>query len=455
MTMTRTEPMANRAASGLDKPDLGLLAIGNLSFGFLGIQIAFALQTSNVSRIFQILGASIDQLPLLWIAGPLTGLLVQPLVGYCSDRTWGAFGRRRPYFVVGAVLSAVSLVWLPASGALWLAVPAFWLLDISLNVTMEPFRAFVGDMLPERQRTTGYAVQTVFIGIGALAASAAPWTLHHVFGMTGHAASGGVSDSVRWSFYIGAVALAAAVLWTVVSTREYSPAQLASFEGEQPAAPAEGSPGESWGAALRGLAADIGHMPAGMRHLARVQFFSWCGLFILWIYATPSVAYRQFGGALAGSTAYDAAGDWVGVLFAAYNGVAAAYAFLIPALARRLGRERLHALNLLAGAAGLASLSWVTDPHWLFASMVGIGIAWASILTLPYALLCGSVPYAKFGLYMGVFNFFIVLPQLVVSGLMGPLVRGAFSANPAGVMMVAGLSLATGAALAWRRTTHE
>jgi maltose/moltooligosaccharide transporter len=440
-----SEPLISTPAA---KPRLGLAAIGNLSFGFFGIQIAFALQTANVSRIFQTLGAAIDQLPILWVAGPLTGLLVQPIIGYLSDRTWGRFGRRRPYFLAGAILSTTALVLLPNAPYLWLAVAAFWLLDISLNVSMEPFRAFVGDMLPEEQRTTGYAVQTIFIGCGALAASAAPWVFANLLGIRGDAPAGIVPDAVRVAFYIGAAALFVAVLWTVLSTREYSPEQLARFAAAAGLPPAAEAPAVH---PLRELWGDLVGMPQVMRRLAVIQFFSWCAFFVLWIYGTPVVAYHQYGGALAGTAAYNAAGDWVGVMFAVYNGVAAGYAFLLPPLAARFGRERVHAANLAAGAAGFLGFVMTRNPQLLVLAMVGIGMAWASVLTMPYALLCGAIPYRKLGVYMGIFNFFIVLPQLVVAGVMGFVVHLAFPGDPAGVMTIAAGSFLIAAALSWRR----
>jgi len=430
------------------KPRLGLLAIGNLSFGFFGIQVAFALQAANVSRIFQTLGASIDSLPVLWIAGPVTGLLVQPVVGYLSDRTWGWLGRRRPYFLAGAIASAIALATLPNSSFLWLAVIAFWLLDVSINVSMEPFRAFVGDMLPAEQRTTGYAVQTIFIGTGALIASAAPRLLGLWAGVSSDAPAGIVPDSVRFAFYLGAVALFAAVLWTVVSTREYSPEQLTGFAGGEPTAAPVAA--RRFGA-VRSLIEDLFAMPPVMRRLALIQFFSWCGLFVLWIFATPVVAVHHFHGAIPGSHAYNEAADHVGVLLSAYNGVAAAYAFALPPLAARFGQERIHAINLLAGALGLAGFWLTRNPDVLYVAMLGVGVAWASILTMPYAILCGAIPYRKFGTYMGLFNFFIVLPQLVVSGAAGYVVRHAFPDDPAGIMLVGGGALVVAAALSWRR----
>ncbi len=452
--------IAEHVPQPLSKPRLPIGAIANLSFGFLGIQIAFGLQTANVSRIFQILGASIDSLPILWIAGPVTGLLVQPIIGYLSDRTWGRLGRRRPFFLLGAVLSTIALVLLPNSSLLWVAVPSFWLLDLALNITMEPFRAFVGDMLPDEQRTRGYAIQTIFIGIGASISSAAPWLLSHVFGLSDIAAPGHLPLTVRLSFYIGAAALLLAVLYTICTTQEYSPAQLAEFEAASRTRPdtvlppadnvglADGS--QPRFTAVRELWSDLTGMPRPMRRLALVQFFSWFGFFLLWIYGTPAVAWHHFGATLAGSPAYNAAADHVGVLFALYNVVATVHAFLLPTLAERIGRERLHALNLIAGAIGFTAMLVSSDPTILYLSMVGIGMAWASILAMPYAMLCGAIPYRKLGTYMGIFNFFIVLPQIVVSVVMGSVVHRLFPGDPVGAMAIAAGAFVLAATLAWR-----
>lgn len=448
-----THALAHANAPGAArKPRLAPLAIANLSFGFFGIQIAFALQTANVSRIFQTLGASIDELPILWIAGPVTGLLVQPIVGWFSDRTWTRFGRRRPYFIGGAIASAAALLLMPNSPELWIAVVALWMLDVAVNVTMEPFRAFVGDMLPPEQRTAGYAMQTIFIGTGALLASAAPWILTNAFGVSGDAPAGVVPDAVRLAFYMGAGALFCAVAWTVLTTREYSPDELARFAAAESRASVARQPGVTTGGFVRSLVADVLAMPAAMRRLAVIQFCSWSGLFVLWVYSTPVVASRYFDAA-PNTSAYNAAADWVGVLFAIYNAVAATYAFLLPKLAARFGGERVHAANLAIGALALASYCVFDEPRALILTMVGIGIAWASILTMPYALLCETIHYSKFGTYMGVFNFFIVLPQLFVAAAAGPLVRAAFTPDPSGIMAVAGGLMLVGAALAWRRVT--
>ncbi len=428
------------------RPPMRFWQLWNISFGFFGIQIGFALQNANVSRIFQTLGASIDDLPILWIAGPVTGLLVQPIIGYTSDRTWGRLGRRRPYFLVGAILCSLALVLFPGASALWMAAGLLWLLDASINVSMEPFRAFVGDMLDETQRTAGYAFQTVFIGAGAVVASLAP-TLLTTAGVANTAAPGVVPPSVAYAFYGGAAVLFTAVLWTVLTTREYSPAELARF-GETVASPppAPGAaPSARTARALNQILSDLRRMPATMRKLAVVQFLSWFALFILWIYATPIITRYQFGATDPASAAYNDGADWVGVLFAAYNAVAALYAFALAPLARRLGAARLHALNLVAGAAGLASVAVIGDATWLLVPMIGVGMAWASILTLPYAILSGSLPQAKLGVYMGLFNVFIVLPQLVVSTLMATLARTLYPHTPIAAFLIGAACLVAAA----------
>ncbi|MEQ8936763.1 MAG: MFS transporter [Amphiplicatus sp.] len=488
----------------MKKPLLSFWQIWNLSFGFFGIQIGFALQNANVSRIFQSLGASIDELPILWIAAPVSGLLVQPLIGHFSDRTWGPFGRRRPYFLAGAVFATLALFVMPHSPYLWVAAGALWILDASINVSMEPFRAFVGDMLPSEQRTKGYAMQTVFIGAGALAASAAPYVLTNYFGVSNEAAEGGVPDSVRLAFYIGGAAFFLAVLWTVLTTKEYAPAELARFSesadlsqrGELSRTGASPAFFFRWGAMLLVLGAaisalvyaykadqqlyvlggglialgigfalnaallsanssdnffshilaDLTSMPKVMRQLAVVQFFSWFGLFLMWIYTTPTVTSRQFGAADVSSASYAAGADWVGMLFAVYNGVAMLYAFILPALAAQFGKRAVHVANLAIGAAGLASFFVITDPTLLLVSMVAVGIAWASILTVPYAILSDALPPAKMGVFMGIFNFFIVLPQIVVAGIMGPVVRAFFGGEPAWALILGGVAFLLAAA---------
>lgn len=485
------------------KPRLGFWQIWNISFGFFGIQIGFALQNANVSRVFQTLGASVEALPILWLAGPVTGLLVQPLIGHFSDRTWTRLGRRRPYFLAGGVLTAAALLLFPSVPFLWMAALTFWLLDASINVAMEPFRAFVGDMLPAEQRTRGYAMQGVFIGAGAVLGSAAPY-LFAALGVSNEAPAGVVPESVRWSFYIGAACLLLSIFYTVFTTKEYSPEQLAAFK-EPPslyrqekvarqgaAAPfflqagliltLLGAGGSyaiytfgadaqlyvlSGGVGLLGLAfllnvlfvsagradnffshilGDLTTMPRVMRRLAVVQFFSWFALFCMWIYATPAIARHHFGAAGPGDAGFNAAGDWVGVLFGAYNLVAAIYSFLSPNIAERVGVRATHALALLCGAAGLASLFLIRDPNWLLLSMVGIGIAWSSILTLPYSMLCDALPAQKMGVFMGMFNFFIVIPQIIASGLLGTVLKQFLGGEPMHVLLLGAASLAAAAA---------
>ena len=471
-----------------EKPRQGFRGLWNISFGFFGIQIGFALQNANVSRIFQSLGTGIDDLAFLWIAAPLTGLIVQPIIGHYSDRTWGRLGRRRPYFLAGAVLATLALVAMPNAPVLWVAALLLWMLDGSLNVAMEPFRAFVGDMLAKRQRTAGYAFQTAFIGAGAVIGSLAPIILTEVFQVANTAPVGVVPPSVRYGFYIGAAALFLAVLWTVVTTREYSPEQMAAFEDDDaPIVHAAGGASAKlapvwialgaiviagvatygldkpvyilggglvlYGVALLASAAlvrrgrgdatlaqivgDLAAMPVTMKRLALVQFFTWSALFIMWIYTTPIVTQHVFGTTDTSSAAYNDGANWVGVLFAIYNGVATLWAFAMPALAARIGRRDTHVVGLLSGAAGFASFLVIRDPYWLIGSMILVGIAWSSILTMPYAILSSALPQAKLGVYMGLFNIFIVLPQLIVSAVMGQVVRTFFPAEPVWAMAVA------------------
>ena len=474
-----------------------------MSFGFFGIQIGFALQNANMSRIFQSLGESLDNLTALWVAAPLTGLLVQPIIGHYSDRTWGRLGRRRPYFLGGALCAGTALLVMPQVPALWFAAMMLWVLDASLNVSMEPFRAFVGDILRKDQHTAGYAVQTAFIGAGAVVGSVFPFVLDH-FGVANTGGAHGIPDTVRYSFWFGGVALVAGVLWTVVTTKEYSPDQMRAFEGERDEAGAATlrelatrSPATAivWIIAGMGLAmlvktfdlkkeiyllggimaaygiasitairlaragrdnnllshivGDFSSMPDIMKRLALVQFYSWSALFIMWIYTTPVVAQYSFGSADPLSASYNQAGNWVGILFAVYNGVAALAAlFVLPPLARAIGRVRTHAVCLLCGAAGYASFLIIRDPQLLLLAEVGIGIAWASVLAMPYAILASSLPQHKLGIYMGLFNIFIVVPQLLVATVMGSVLKAFFPTAPiwtmavaAAVMTIAGLSM--------------
>jgi maltose/moltooligosaccharide transporter len=499
-------PVATRS-----KPRLTFWEIWNMSFGFLGIQIGFALQNANVSRIFETLGAKVEDIPLLWIAAPVTGLLIQPIVGYLSDRTWNRLGRRRPYFLVGAILASLALFAMPNSPALWVAAGMLWLMDGSINISMEPFRAFVGDNLPSEQRTTGFAMQSFLIGTGAVTASILPWLLTTQFGVSNEAPLHQIPDSVRLSFYLGAATFILAVLWTVFRSKEYSPTEMATFEENQArehTAPERRTPEafavnggkqirtgaiflavgalvSAWlvrvveynvlilsiGTAVVGLLLiasgllqragkyhngfvtilnDFQYMPHTMKQLAWVQFFSWFALFAMWIYTTPAVTSHLYGTTDASSALYNKGANWVGVGFGTYNGVAAVVAFAIPMLAARTSRRMAHAICLCCGALGLISVFLLTDPRYLLGSMVGVGVAWASILAMPYAILTGSLPPSKMGYYMGVFNFFIVIPQIVAASLLGVLVKRFFGGEAIYALAIGGGSLLVAALLTLR-----
>jgi len=417
-----------------DKSPLRFWQVWNMSFGFLGIQFGFALQNANVSRIFETLGASIDQIPILWLAAPVTGLLVQPIIGYWSDRTWGPLGRRRPFFLAGAVLASIALVVMPLSPALWVAAGMLWVLDASINVSMEPFRALVADLLPSEQRTEGFAVQSFFIGTGAVVASMLPYVLTNAFGVPNTAPKGEIPPSVLYSFYAGAAAFLGAVVWTVIRTEEHPPEDMPAFlERKRTHAGVR--------AGLQEMLKSARNMPKTMKQLAVVQFFSWFALFAMWIYSTSAVTHHIYGATDPTSTAFNVGADWVGVLFAVYNGVAALIAFVLPPLARLTSRKAVHAISLTAGGLGLASFYVISDPTLLLVSEVGIGLAWASILAMPYAIVAGSLPAEKMGIYMGLFNAFIVLPQITAAGILGFIMRTFFNNQAIYALLVGGASL--------------
>jgi len=492
--------MSTAVPAMAERPTVTFWQIWNMCFGFLGIQFAFALQNANVSRIFQTLGAEVDEIAGLWVAAPLTGLIVQPIIGYMSDRTWNFLGRRRPYFLAGALLTSLALLFMPHSTTLWMAAGMLWVLDASINIAMEPFRAFVADQLPQRQRALGYSMQSFFIGVGAVAASLLPWALAHVGVSNVGDAGSAVPPTVRYAFYAGAGVLMVSILWTVLTTREYPPATLHSFSDSTPVS--EGvEPGSARRAGVRGLAwavigglgiilvsrlgldrmlyilaggltawgvlllassgmrgdsalssliGDIDNMPQRMRELVPVQFFSWLALFAMWTQSTPAVTQVHYGTTDTSSLAYNEGANWVGVLFAAYNGFAALAAVIIPLMVRRLGMRVSHLINLWLGGAALLSFLAIRDPDWLLLSMVGVGFAWASILSLPYALLAGSVPSRKMGVYMGIFNFFIVIPQLVIASLMGALLKTFFHGQPIYALMIGGVSFLLAGLMALR-----
>src|SRR6056297_1816122 len=491
------------------RPKLSFWQIWNMSFGFLGIQFGFALQNANVSRIFETLGANIDDIPILWIAAPVTGLLVQPIIGYYSDRTWTKLGRRRPYFLVGAILATIALFIMPNSPALWIAAGMLWILDASINISMEAFRAFVGDMLPSEQRTKGFAMQSFFIGTGAVVASALPWMLNNWFGVANTAPEGVIPPSVKWSFYLGAIAFIGAVAWTVYRTKEYTPEEMEAFEAaekneledknvvrEVPIVAGEGQRKIVLGSifavagviltyltyefaldkevyvATAGLGAiglimmiaglfqksgkieqglvvvmhDFIHMPKTMKQLALVQFFSWFALFAMWIYTTAGVTAHVYGTSETASALYNEGADWVGVMFGVYNGVAALVAFGLAPMAKLLSRKWVHALSLILGGIGLIMIYYISDPMYLIYSMIGVGIAWASILAMPYAILAGSIPSQKMGLYMGIFNFFIVLPQLIAATVLGYVTRTYFGGEAVFALVLGGIVMIIAAA---------
>jgi maltose/moltooligosaccharide transporter len=414
------------------------LSIFNMSFGFLGIQFGWGLQMANMSAIYQYLGASEAEIPLLWLAAPVTGLLVQPIIGYYSDRTWTRLGRRRPYFLVGAILASLALIAMPNSPGLWMAAGLLWVLDASVNISMEPFRAFVGDLLPPAQRKVGFVMQSLLIGAGAMLSSGLPWLLTNVFKLTDTNASGGIPFSVYVAFYIGAVVFLVAVLYTIATSRERPPEDPAAFAAEKAA-----TAGPTH--AVKSIFGGIGSMPPLMRRLAFVQFFTWLGLFCLWLYFTPAIARNVFD-AMPGTPAFQEATEWGGVCFLIYNGVALAFSFALLPLARRFSARGIHLACLCAGGAGLLSVGWWNEPRLLLVSMVGVGIAWASILSMPYAMLANAIPAARMGFYMGVFNFFIVLPQILASTLFGPLVREFFDGMAMPVMRLGGISMLLAAA---------
>jgi maltose/moltooligosaccharide transporter len=490
----------------MEKPRLSFWQIWNMSFGFFGIQFGFALQNANVSRIFETLGAKIDAIPILWIAAPITGLIVQPIIGHMSDNTWGRLGRRRPYFLTGAILASLALLIMPNSLVLWVAAGMLWIMDASINISMEPFRAFVGDMLPSAQRTLGFSMQSFFIGTGAVIASALPYVMTNWFNVSNTAPEGMIPESVKLSFYIGGAVFILSVLWTVFSSKEYSPEQIKEFTQDVDTA-ASVRPdvdfihhskffrnGAVWilvgailftafyffiymdyglGVFFAGITAfgllqivvglftrqkntnngfvivmnDLFKMPKTMAQLAYVQFFSWFALFAMWIYTTPAVTEHIYGTIDPQSALYNEGANWVGVLMAVYNGFAAIMAFLLIWLAKKTNRKTVHAISLVFGGLGLASFYVIQNPNLLLISELGIGLAWASILAMPYAILTGSLPANKMGVYMGIFNFFIVIPQITAAAILGFFVKSLFAGHAIYALLLGGFSFLLAAAL--------
>ena len=423
------------------KPRLSFFQILSMSMGFLGIQFGFALQNSNASRILQTFGADMEHLSWFWLAAPLTGLIIQPIIGYYSDKTWTRLGRRRPFFLTGAILAAIALLLMPNAGVFAHYLPPMFIgagflmmMDASINVAMEPFRALVGDMLPAEQTTQGFSIQTFLIGVGAVVGSWLPYMLAEWFGISKIAPEGGIPDNVVFSFYIGAAVLIISILWTVFTTKEYSPQQLAEFHQEET---------KEEKAKLSDIFRDFVHMPKTMRRLGLVQFFSWIALFGMWVFTTPAIAQHIYGVAVndTHSLAYQNAGNWVGIIFGVYNGVAMIYALLLPTIARKIGRKLTHSFSLIAGSGGLISIYFISDPNMLLFSMIGVGIAWGSILAMPYAILAPALPARKMGVYMGIFNIFITVPQIVNGVFGGPIVKRVFDSQAIYALLMSGVFL--------------
>ncbi len=429
----------------LEKPRLSRAQIFSLSAGFFGIQFGFALQNGNASRILQTFGADVEHLSLFWLAAPLTGMIVQPIIGYYSDRTWNRLGRRRPFFLVGAILTAIALVLMPNSATLAIALPPIMIgagmlmiMDASINVAMEPFRALVADKLPESQRSVGFSMQTFLIGMGAISGSWLPYIFSEYLGVAKTAAVGAVPDNVLYSFYAGAAVLLLSILWTVVSTKEYSPEEMKAYDDEPDVDEPKG---------IMSIFSDFSKMPLTMKQLGLVQFFSWFALFSMWVFTTPAIAQHIYK-VLPGDTSsvkFADAGNWVGILFGVYNGVSALYALFLPWIARKTSLKAAHAFSLVAGGIGLISIYFISNPTMLIFPMIGVGLAWGSILSMPYAILSSSIPARKMGVYMGIFNFFITMPQIVNGFLGGLIVKNLYNGEAIYALVMAGGFMILGA----------
>lgn len=429
------------------KPSLSFWQIFNMSFGFLGIQFGFALQTGNASRILQTFGADVEHLSWFWLAAPITGMIIQPIIGHYSDRTWTRLGRRRPFFLTGAILSGLALLFMPNSSGLAVIIPPIvvgagmlMIMDASFNVAMEPFRALVADNLPDNQHNIGFSMQTCLIGVGAVIGSWLPYVLAEWFHIPKTAAKGIVPDNLLFSFYVGAVVLIGCILWTVISTKEYPPDEFASFH-EQEAEEDKGKNG------LMQIFSDLTHMPKTMRQLGVVQFFSWFALFSMWVFTTPAIADHVYHIKTGDTTSveYNNAANWVNVIFGVYNLVSAIYALLLPRIVRKTSRKKTHAFSLIMGGIGLISIYFIQNHYLLLLSMIGIGLAWGSILAMPYAILSSSIPVKKIGVYMGIFNFFITFPQIVNGVIGGPVVKHIYNNHAIYALVTAGLFMFMGA----------
>ena len=443
----------------MKKRTLGFWEIWNMSFGFLGIQMGFALQNANASRILQIFGADVEHLSWFWLVAPIMGLVVQPIIGHYSDNTWTRFGRRKPFFLLGAVLASIGMVLIPQADFMIAILPALWvgagmlmIMDASFNIAMEPFRALVADNLSDEQTTQGFSVQTALIGIGAVVGSWLPWVLANWFDVAKTSDQGTVPDNLLWSFIIGALVLVGSILVTIFTTKEYSPEELAQFDDEKASKEALQLDGEQPKAKLSDIFEDFRKMPETMRQLSWVQFFSWFALFGMWVFAVPAIAQHIYGlpPEDSSSVTYQEAGNWVGILFGIYNGVSAIFAFVLPIIAKKITRKITHAFALFIGGLGMILIYFTSNDYWLILPMVFIGIAWASILSMPYAMLAGSISPKKMGVYMGIFNFFIVIPQIINGLIGGPLVKYAYGNQAIFALVVSGISFIIAGFLAFR-----
>jgi maltose/moltooligosaccharide transporter len=443
MSAVRDEPAA-RLTPAVPRPQLSFWQIWNMSFGFLGIQFGWGLQMANMSPIYKYLGASDEQIPLLWLAAPLTGFIIQPIIGAMSDRTWGPLGRRRPYFLVGAILSSLALLAMPNCGALWMAAGLLWILDASINVSMEPFRAFVADKLPEAQRGSGFAMQSFFIGVGAFVAGMLPWILKNWFHVSSQTGAGNMIPlNVKLAFYLGAAVFLGAVLWTIFSNGEYPPENLEAFRRKK---------SESAGVAhfAGEIFSALREMPGTMRRLALVQFFTWLGLFCMWLHFSNAVPV-VFGTSDKDSELFKRGAEWAGVCYAVKDAVTFVAAFALMAASRKMARKKIHGICLTLGGIGLLAVGFVHGEEQkgllLLALALG-GVAWASILSMPYAILSGALPAERMGVYMGIFNFFIVLPEIIAALTFGPLVKHLLGGNLVYAVMAGGVFMLLAAALA-------
>ncbi|MET3117017.1 maltose/moltooligosaccharide transporter [Undibacterium sp. GrIS 1.8] len=421
--------------SSTNKPRLSFWQLWNMSFGFFGIQFGFALQNTNTSRIFSTLGANADDLALFWLAAPITGLLVQPVIGYLSDNTWHPFwGRRRPFFFVGALLASVAMFLMPNSSMLWMAIAVLWMMDSAINISMEPFRAFVGDKLNPSQQTAGFAMQTFLIGCGGVIASLLPSLLTNYLGVSNVPVDGAIPDTVRYSFYFGGAIFALSVMWTVFTTKEIPPTDLEKFRQER-------KNNQGFARAITEILGGFLKMPKTMVQLGWVQFFTWVALFSMWVYTTPSIAEIVFHSTDAQSAAYQEGGNWVGIMFGVYGGVSAIAAFILPILSRMTSRKFVHMICLMIGGVSLVSIFLISSKQMLLLPMVGVGIAWASVLTMPYAILAGALPANRMGYYMGLFNFFVVIPQIVAGFVLGAMLKHLFNYQSVKVLMLGGFCM--------------